>query len=304
MKKIYDYDLNAGRYEPDAKRSPFAIYNGEALRRFSVDRPTGIWLTDLDKEICKALSTYLVLTSDLLYRLFSNQGCSYEKKEIQIRLAKLSQSAYLQKLGFESDSGYSASKAYVLSGRGIGYLNSMGIRYRLGGYLAAQDHVGLKRILAGNQLLIAGICDSVRVSGIVMIEPKNEHERSFHLFRPTATCFNRNNEAYRFIEAVRRTTAYEDLQNKLERMVSVHKRRSRANIRICEEISVVLVAEDYRHMCEMIAKVHKEYGKKLNLLYTYDLAIYSSTEPEDALFEYSQDRSSNSFLKKLLAPYL
>lgn len=304
MKRIHDYDLNTvstDLNECEVKKSPFSIYEGEFLHRYVVDNPSGIWITDLDKEICKALSTYLVLTSDLISRLLTNQGHSCEKKEIQHHLKKLTLSGYTQKIVFESDIGFSAAKAYILAGRGIGLLNALGIRYRLGGYLAQLDHIGMKRILSSNQLLINGKYDRMQVSGIVLIEPKDEARKSAYLFRPTATCFNQDGEAYQFVDSVRRTASEAELSDKLERIVQVYKQRKNANIKICQNVSVVLVAEDYQHMCELIDQTYKRFGKKLNLKYTYDLAVYSCSDPDDFLFEYSPEKKTAGFFAKAIA---
>lgn len=298
MKKIYDYDINNARIENDDKVSPFAIFEGERLNRFSVDRPCGIWLSDVDKEICKSLATYLVLSSDLIYRLLSNKGLPSEKKEIQNHLSKLARSGYVQKIGFETDTGYSAAKAYILLGRGVGLVNSLGVRCKLGGYLAEQDHVGLKRILSSNQLLINGKYDNVKVAGIVLIEPRHECERSTCLFRPTATCFNSSGEACRFVESVRRTpTDKADLCDKLERMVKVIKARKNANLVISDDVNVIVVAEDYQHVCELMVAT-KGFRKKLNILFTFDLAVYSS---DDFLYEYCPDKSESIFKKAFAA---
>ena len=297
MKKIHNYDINNAQYKTDTKVSPFSIFEGERIHRYSVDNPCGVWLTDLDKQICTALSKYLVLSSDLLYRILVTQGLTYEKKDIQNRLQRLGHSGYVQKIGFETDHGYSAAKAYVLDRRGIGLVNSLGLRYKLGGLLAEQDHVGLKRILSSNQLLINGKYENVKVGQIILIEPKSEKEKASCLFRPTATCLNAEGEAYQFIESVRRTTtAKADLCDKLERVIKVMKDKTNANIKISKDVSIIIVAEDYRHLCELI-KTTEKFRNKLNILFTYDLAVYSS---EDFLYEYCPDKRSG-FLKEILA---
>lgn len=298
MKKIHNYDINNAQHETDIKVSPFSIFEGERIHRYTVDTPCCIWLTELDKQICIELSKFLVLSSDLLYRLFMNKGLTYEKKEIQNRLQRLGRSGYVQKIGFETDrGGYSAAKAYILLGRGVGLVNSLGIRYKLGGFLAEQDHVGLKRILSANQLLINGKYENSKVGQIVLIEPKSEKEKASCLFRPTAICLNDEGEAYQFIESVRRTTtAKADLCDKLERVIKVMKDKKNANIKISKDVSIIIVAEDYRHLCEL-TKTTEKFRNKLNILFTYDLAVYSS---DDFLYEYCPDKRSG-FFKEILA---
>ena len=297
MKKIHNCDINNTQYDTDVKVSPFSIFEGERIHRYSVDNPCGIWLTELDKQICIELAKFLVLSSDLLYRLFMNQGQTYEKKDIQNRLQRLGRSGYVQKIGFETDYGYSANKAYILLGRGVGLVNSLGIRCKLGGFLSEQDHVGLKRMLSSNQLLISGRYENASVAQIIFIEPKSEKEKASCLFRPTATCLNAEGEAYQFIESVRRTTtAKADLCDKLERVIKVMKDKTNANIKISKDVSIIIVAEDYRHLCELI-KTTEKFRNKLNILFTYDLAVYSS---DDFLYEYCPDKRSG-FFKEILA---
>lgn len=298
MKEIHNHDINNAQHETDIKVSPFSIFEGERIHRYTVDNPCGIWLTDLDKQICMALSKFLVLSSDLLYRLFTNQGLTYEKKDIQHRLQRLGHSGYVQKIGFETDCGYSAAKAYILDRRGIGLVNSLGLRYKLGGFLAEQDNVGLKRILSSNQLLINGKYENVKVGQIILIEPKSEKEKASCLFRPTAICLNDEGEAYQFIESVRRTaTAKADLCDKLERVIKVMKDKKNANVKISKDVSIIIVAEDYRHLCELIATIEK-FRNRLNILFTYDLAVYSS---DDYLYEYCSDKRRLGFFKEIFA---
>lgn len=297
MKKIHNYDINNAQHETDIKVSPFSIFEGERIHRYTVDNPCGIWLTDLDKQICTALAKYLVLSSDLLYRLFINQGLTYEKKDIQHRLNRLGLSGYVQKIGFVTDHGYSAAKAYILLGRGVGLVNSLGIRCKLGGFLSEQDHVGLKRMLSSNQLLVNGKYENSKVGQIILIEPKNEQQKASCLFRPTAICLNGEGEAYQFIESVRRTaTTKADLCDKLERVIKVMKDKKNANIKISKDVSIIVVAEDYRHLCELIATTEK-FRNRLNILFTYDLAVYSS---DDFLYKYCPDKRSG-FFKELFA---
>lgn len=295
MKKFQNFIVSENANE---KKSPFSIYEGEYVRRYMLDNPPcGIWLADIDKAICKKLSTYLVLSSELLYRAFANEGYTYEKKDIQFHLTKLARSGYVQKLGFESRSGYAAGKAYILAGRGIGLLHSMGIRCRMGGFLAEQSHVGIKRILAANQVLIAGRYDNVHVAGVVLIEAKHEQEKSAYIFRPSATCFDSEGKAHQFVEVIRRTpTAEADLLDKLERVIQVMKRKKHANIKIGENVSVLLVAEDHAHMDE-IAALTRKISKKLNLLFTYDYAAYAT--PND--FLYTNQTKPKGFFNALAA---
>ena len=83
--KIQNFNINENTTIIDEKKSPFSVfdYDSEYVRRHTVDRYTGILINDLAREICRALSVHLVVTSELLFRLFTNKGYSYTKHEIQ-----------------------------------------------------------------------------------------------------------------------------------------------------------------------------------------------------------------------------
>ena len=284
MKKFQNVNMIADTADAQ-KKSPFAIYDGEYVQRYTFRTYSGIMLSDIDRDICRALARYLILTSELLYREFANRGLPYTKEDVQRHLAKLARAGYTQKLSFASATGHFAGKAHILAGRGIGWLNAaMGIRYRLGNYLAGLDVVGLKRLLACNQMLICGRYTDFKVANVALVEPRNERERASIIVRPTAICLNERNEAACFVEAVRRTpSAREDLINKLERILKLYKSRgAHTNIPIAQDLSVVLVAESASHMCEL-AVLTRKLARKLPIYFTHDQAIYEST---DFLYEY------------------
>lgn len=304
MKKIYDYELNQAQsqYDKDEKKSPFAIYEDEYAARKVVDRPTGIITNELHKHICTALAKYLVLTSDLLKRLFNNNGLLYDKEQIQKSLRQLKQSAFIQAINFENSSGgRSSHNAYVLGFRGTGYVNALGIHLRMGNYIAACDAAQLKKILACNQLVINGNFEKIQISQIVLREPKNPQEKACHIFRPTGTILNTKGEICQFIESVRRTpTAQEDMINKIERMLKVFKEKEYANVQITNNPRLIVIGEDYQHICELI-RACEPFRKKLDIVYSYDLAIYSSQNSEDFLYEYIAADNRWNFFRKTLA---
>ncbi len=286
--KIQNLNMKENTTIIDEKKSPFSVfdYDSEYVRRHTVDRPTSILIVDLDREICRALSVHLVVTSELLFRLFTNKGYSYTKHEIQWHLKKLSASGFVQKLSFESATGYFSGKGYIIAGRGVSLLASEGIRYRLGGYLSELDVFGYKRILAANQLLIAGKYDNIKVANVAFVEAKNENQKASIIVRPTAMILDDNDEVVRsFVEVARRTpTANDDLMDKLERVIKLYKhRKSNTNIKIGDELSVIIVAEDKTHAAEL-ADLTSRLGKKIHLYFTYDRATYESND--DFLYEH------------------
>ena len=302
MKKLHDYDINNtlnAHYAVAQKKSPFSIFENERMIRNTNDNPHGILLADIHKKICVALSVHLVITSELLYRLFQSKGLTYEKKDIQRHLSKLERAGYLTTLGFESDTGSFSGKAYVLAGRGYSYLHSMGVCCKMGGFIAEQEVYGIKRLLSANQLIINGSYDNAKVAQVILIEPKNDKEKASSIFRPTATLFNSNGEANCFIECVRRSTDAEaELLDKLKRITKVFKKRKNANVPISKDASVILVGEDEMHMCSLI-NTTKKYRRNLNLLFTHDLETYSCGD--DCLYEYCPNKHSVSLGESLAA---
>ncbi len=300
MKRIENLTTNL--FNENEKKSPFAIYEGEMLKRYKVDRPTGVTITELDEEIVKLLSSHLVLTSELLFRLFNNRGLNYQKNDIQLRLKKLAHSLYVQKISFEDENGGAcSSKAYILASRGIYLLNSLGIRYKLGGWLAERDIADIKRLLAVNQLIIAGKYDNIKVANIAFVEPTNEKEKASVIVRPAGIVFNENEEAICFIDGVRRNPEANDiLVDKLERMTQLYNksRKVKTNIKISDKLSVIIVAEDYCHMCEIIELfTKKRFMNRLTLYFTHDNATNIS---EDFLYEYTP-KKERGFLAGLVA---
>lgn len=305
MKKIHNYELQPNEEIISQNKSPFAVYERETAVRHLVDFPSGILIQDIHKEILKALSTYLVLTSELTLGLLSRKGFHYSKPEIQKALYKLKASAYVQAINFESDSGSkSAYKAYILSFRGIGYLNALGIRQRMGGYLASLDVTQFKKILSTNQLLIKGAYEHVQIGQIILVEPQNPKEKASFIFRPSAIALNKNGEIFEFFEAIRKNNNFKEFSDKLERMTRVLNEKANANIPIADSHRLVIVAEDFEHMIK-IMQATENFRKKMSIVYSYDYAIYSSPShnAEDFLYEYepAANRRSFGFLKKLLA---
>lgn len=295
MKKIQNFNMNENTTTINEKKSPFSVfdYNSEYVRRHTIER-TGILISDLDREICRTLSVHLVATAELLFREFTNKGYTYTKHDIQWHLKKLSASGHVQKLSFESATGYFSGKAYILAGRGVSLLASEGIRYRLGGYLCELDVFGYKRLLAANQLLIAGKYDNIKVANVAFVEAKNEKEKASIIVRPTAMILDDKDEVVRsFVEVVRRTpTANDDLIDKLVRIIKLYKhRKSNTNVQISDELSVIIVAEDKAHACEL-ADLTKKLSKKISLCFTDDRATYES---KDFLYEYCSDKPTGFF---------
>jgi len=300
MKKIYEYEFKQIG-DTEEKKSPFAAYENEHITRHIIDYPHGIAIADIHKEILKMLNQYLVLTSDLAFELFVKKGFDYSKSEIQKALYKLKNAAYIQAINFETDSGKSAHKVYLLSFRGIGYLNSLGVRHRMNGYLATLEAHEFKKLLACNQLLIKGKFEHTQVAQIVLREPQNPQEKACHIFRPTGAILNDQGKICQFVEAVRRTpAAKEELTNKLDRMIKVLNEKEHSNIPIVNHPRLILIAEDRQHMYELV-RFCESFKKTIDIVYSYDRAIYSS--PEDFLYEYEPvtNRRSFNFFKKALA---
>jgi hypothetical protein len=308
MKKIYDYEFKMQICDTEEKKSPFAVYESEYVNRDVIDHQTGLWFTALHTDLVKAIGAYLVLTSDLCFRIFNGD---YDKAKIQRSLSQLKNAGFILGIVFHNaNGGRSAHKAYVLSSRGVGYLNTLGIRCRLGNFIAGCEASQLKKILSANQFLICGRYNSsdLRIAQTVLIEPQNTNERATAIFRPSGVVLNAEGEIIEFIESVRRNKdSTLALLNKLERMVLVLKQKDLANVRIANKTRLVLVTEDRAHMYDLMMNVSAELRKKLHIVYSYDYAAYeayiSGQGTEDFLYEYvPADRWS--FFKKALAACL
>ena len=305
MKKIYDYECKQFCTATEEKKSPFAAYESEYVNRDVIDRQTGLWFTALHTELTKAIGSYLVLTSDLCFRIFEGV---YEKEKIQRSLSQLKKAGFILGIGFyNANGGRAAHKAYVLSTRGAGYLNSIGIQCRLGNFIAGCEAVHLKKILSANQFLISGKYEraNIRIAQTVLIEPQNTDERATAIFRPSGVVLNAEGEIIEFIESVRRTNdSISTLLNKLNRMDLVLREKDLANIRIADKTRLTVIAEDKFHMYELMTAISEALPKKFRVVYSYDYAAYEAymlnQETEDFLYEYvPTDRWT--FFKKALA---
>lgn len=275
------HDLSELKASPEATKSPYAIYEGERLTRTQIDRYSGILLSALDKEICAALASRLVLSSELLAR-----HLGAEKKSVQNALRRLTHAGYVAQLGFESDTGRSAFRAYTLAGRGYSLCHGLGVSSKR--YLGGADHAAIKKLLSSNQLLLAAHAEKVNVGGVLFIKPHNEQERARVIARPSAMILSDDGKVSCLVEAVRRTPdADAALEDKLTRLFNICRSRRETNIPISPAAPVILIAEDKAHMASLMAAT-APFAKKMKLLYSFDGATYNG---ENFLYEYDQKKS-------------
>ena len=174
----------------------------------------------------------------------------------------------------------------------------------MSGYLATLGTPEIKKLLACNQLLIKGKFEHTQVAQIVLREPQNPQEKACHIFRPTGAILNDQGKICQFVEAVRRTPiAAQELTEKLDRMIKVLSEKEHANVPIVDKSRLIIVAEDYQHMCDLI-RICKPFQKQLNILYTFDLSTYQNEDSEDFLYEYLTTDNRWNFFKKALAACL
>lgn len=289
--KINAININNPINETAEKISPFAVVNGEYINsNITTEYGYSFPLHEEDKLILIVTNKFLLLTSALIEKILTNHGMEITQHEIQLRLRKLSNSQYLDKMEFCSENGKSSSKFYKVGYRGRGFLKSMNIKPNHPNYIAEIDATQAKKILSSVQYLIRSNTDfdSINVCMACFVPSENENEKATEIFRSQATIQTENTSI--FVEAVRNNTSIEDLKNKLNRMNRVFM-SPQTNIR-CVNPTLVLICENLHHMLSTMKRIRKHIHCNFDVYYTCDTAVY-----EDANNLYR----SQSFLEMLLA---
>lgn len=267
--KISELDMN------ESKMSPFAVYPGEKLSVREVPTPRSMYITDIDKTILIVLNKYLLLSSRLIFQALKNAGMeNVEQKDLQHRLRWLTDAAFVQSASFKNeDASYSASRVYSVAYRGRGYLKSIGVQPRLGGYIATLDSLGVKRFLSVNQYLIETRKDyhTTEVGSTVFV-PTPKKNRPDKIFR--AYGMVQESDTTVIADAVRRGDDWRlHMLERLDRMSATLKSKE-CNTKLQRKIQVVLLAENNQHLKEIdVLLYNKRYC--FEILLSTDLLVYS-----------------------------
>ena len=266
------------------KKGPFAVYTGETI---AIQQPTctaGLFLTETDRVVLEIFNQYLVLSSHLLLRELKNRGLEdLEQKQLQHRLRTLSNAAYLQAARFvNSDGSYSANKVYFLGFRGRGYLKSLGIQPRLGGYIAQLDAAALKRYLSVNQYLInTGKKEHVVEVGRTIFAPLPNMQKPNKIFR--AHGLVQEVDMTTIVEAVRCDGKWQEyILERLERMDATLKDKACAKD-FARKIRLILIAEDSAHLRKLSALLQQKQYRSFEILLTTDDLVHE--QPDRCLVE-------------------
>ena len=281
--------------EEAGKTSPFATRTNEAIRRFVEQRPCGISIQPFDIEIVKLIGRYLILSSKMIGALLPE----YDQDTVKKHIKKLTHSNYIYKAEFYNpgENGRSSAKFYALSTRGRGLLfNLGGEKVSMTQYVSELEAHDAKKLLSAIQYsvyqsLLPDRTDlDVLSAPIILLNPK-AGERSTLMFRPQAAIC-RDDRIVEIVESVRESTDERALREKLDRMVATLSRKD-LNLPVSDSVRTVLVCESYEHMLKVMSQTCLNRYRSLRLVYTYDLATFTS--PEDCLYTYAPKKASGFF---------
>ena len=266
----------------ETKTSPFAVYPGERISICEVPSPRHMCITDVDKVILVFTNKYLVLSSKLLLQALRHAGMSVEHKELQRRLHMLTDAAYLQSARFTNEDGsYAAGMVYSVGYRGRGYLKSINVQPKLGGYIAQLDCSSVKRYLSVNQYLInTGKDYGATEVGHTLFVPEPKKERPNKIFRAYGMVFEENKTV--IVESVRRDAVKEDLLERLNRINETlsHKK---CNTQVHKNVDLVIITESCNHLKEVNDWLKGRHYRRLNICLSTD--PLTNSQPECCLVE-------------------
>lgn len=266
----------------ETKTSPFAVYPGERMKIREVPCPRGVYITDVDKVILVLINKYLVLTSRLLLQAARQVDMEIEQKDLQHRLRMLTDGAYLQSSRFvNEDETYAAGVVYTLGYRGRGFLNSINVRPRLGGYVAQLDSTAVKRYLSVNQYLLqTGKAYGATEVGYTILVPEPKKDRPDKIFR----AFGMVQEEGRtvIVESLRKDATREYVLERLDRMNKTLSHKN-CNTQLHKNVELVLIAESNEHLKQINDWLKGQHYGKLNIFLSTD--SLTNSQPECCLIE-------------------
>lgn len=269
------------------KKSPFAIYPNEGLKKTQLSSPaiSSVIIDDVDKVILYLLNQLLFSTSALLEIAMQNLGVDIEQKQIQKRLKYLDEREYVRSYRFVSSETYSSGKTYTLNWRGYGYLKSAEIKPKLRQYIQdlieSQDVVQIKKILSAQQFALRNEYDieDIDICKTVFVLVK-EGQTTKKIFRSQAMLSD--GERTIFLESVRRTDSNwkQEFMKKLDRIGSTLQTSKEHNITLKKaDTTLILIAEDSDHMSEIMKLVDSAYlCFPATIQYTSDPMVFNNHE--------------------------
>ncbi len=262
----------------EEKASPFSVRVGERLQHNQAEYPSGMIITDFDKTILLCINRFYFMSSILLHRLLIRLGMNnISQHDLQLRLKKLYQSAYLNSITFITDENSKcATKVYYLGRRGRGYLTSIGENLCNSTNIARMDAESVKRIMASNQWLVLRNEElnpqKLLVNQILFNTPK-DGERASEIFRCSALYQMDNNSL--IVESVR-LGKEEDFIDKLNRISKVLNTNREKNICLNEPV-LLFVCENSTHMVKVadIISARSDF-QNINTFYSCDTIIFNN----------------------------
>lgn len=274
----------------ETKTSPFAVYPGERISIREVPSPRHMYITDVDKVILVFINKYLVLSSKLLLQALRNAKMEIDQKDLQKRLHMLTDAAYLQSARFtNADGTYAAGMVYSVGYRGRGYLKSINVQPKLGGYVAQLDSSSVKRYLSVNQYLInTGKDYGVTEVGHTLLVPEPRKDRPDKIFRAYGMVQEEDKTV--IVDAVRKDVDKEYLLERLERMNDTISHRN-CNTQVHKTVELVLIAESCEHLKEVNSWLKGKHFSKLSICLSTD--TLTNNQPECCLVE--REKSTGFF---------
>jgi len=266
-------------------RSPFAVYEGEEFQTIPIEEPRGHFNpTEIDQLIMVMTEKLLVVTTIMLKEAIENLGVGgVTQMDIQKRVKALASAGFLTKHTFETEDNRSSYKVYKLGWRGVGYLKSIGIRPRMGEYLARCDATNIKKILAAGQYIVKQKIDidNYQMAEVIFVPATSRDAVKDRIFRTQAILQGENGSI--FLEAVRKNENWkQDLLEKMKRISAV-VRTKKYNTEIKNPM-LILLAESEEHMKEVMKLIDESFFYyPISILYSADTSVY--TCPDSCLYE-------------------
>lgn len=261
-----------------------------------------IELNEFQSEIIKAVNVLLVTNKQILKKYLTRTGVAVEECKLTKELQRLSNNHYLNKMVFQnSDGSIAMMRVYSVGRKGRGYLRFNKIRTRLEGYVASRTAIQVKKLLAANQAMfgIAGNDLSIYTETAKSFWFDKKKTRNTDLvFRALALVNNwESNQSY-IIQPLRNDGKdnLKDLIDKLERMDTVIKKAGTIEMKLCKDITVLVVAENSAWMEYYEPVLKKLYFSHFKIAVSYD-RLMNSSETIESKIHYIE---SEPFWKRLL----
>lgn len=281
--------------------SPFAYHEGEVL----VDEPAAefghyIELNEFQTVIVKLVNRMLFSTKELIKKYLIRLGMEFSEKELAKELKNLSMNHYLCKKSFMNEDGSkSCLKVYVLGRKGKGFLKHNRTRINLEGYVLNRTASQVKKILVANQAMLelAKMDQDMYFETSKMLLAKQNYNCGNKLFRALGYMNHSKAGKSYIIQPVRNEQDnVDELLDKLHRMELVIKKCGTSGLKLADELTIVIVAENKVWMEYFENIIQKQHYAHLKIAVTYDRLLISDNVLENKLIPVK----TASLLQKLL----